>query len=57
MDFDLSEIYKELSTTDLLKIVHPPDGHQPEAVDAANRRLPEWDIVPIPCILKRVQRA
>jgi hypothetical protein len=46
MDFDFYEIYKEFSTTDLLKIVHRPDGYRPEAVNAANRRLAEREIAP-----------
>jgi len=41
MDFDFYEIYKDFSTTELLKIVHRPDGFQPGAVEAANRRLSE----------------
>jgi len=41
MDFDFYEIYKDFSTTELLKIVHRPDEFQPGAVEAANRRLSE----------------
>ncbi len=41
MDFDFYEIYKDFSTIELLKIVHRPDGFQPGAVEAANRRLSE----------------
>jgi len=39
MDLDFYEIYKDLPTTELLKIVHRPDGYQPEAVEAASRHL------------------
>lgn len=46
MDFDFYEAYKDLSTAELLKIVHRPDGYQAEAVEAANRRLSERDITP-----------
>ena len=44
MDFDFYELYKDFSTTELLKIVQRPAGFQPEAVEAANRRLAERDI-------------
>lgn len=46
MDFDFYEIYKDFSTMDLLKIVHRPEGYQPQAVEAASRRLSEREMVP-----------
>ena len=46
MELDFYEIYKSFSTTELLKIVHRPDGFQPEAVEAARRHLSERDIAP-----------
>ena len=41
MNFDFYEIYKDFPTTELLKIVLRPDGYEPEAVEAASRRLSE----------------
>jgi len=41
MDFDFYEIYKDFPTAELLKIVLRPDGYEPEAVEAASRRLSE----------------
>lgn len=46
MDFDYFEIYKDFATQELLKILHRPEGFQPEAIDAARRRLAERDVAP-----------
>lgn len=46
MDLDFYEIYRDLPTTELLKIVHRPDGHQPEAVEAASRHLSQRERTP-----------
>jgi len=46
MNFDFYEIYKDFPTTELLKIVFRPDGYEPEAVEAASRRLSERERTP-----------
>lgn len=46
MDFDYYEIDKEYSTSELLQIVHRPDGYQPEANEAAHRHLSERERTP-----------
>jgi hypothetical protein len=46
MAFDFYEIYKDSPTTELLKVVHSPDGFLPEAVKAARRRLSEREVAP-----------
>ncbi len=39
MDFDFHELYKNLPTEELLKIVHQPDAYQPAAIIAATELL------------------
>ncbi len=44
MYFNFYNLYKDYSTTDLLKIINRPDDYQPAAIDAATRILQERQV-------------
>jgi hypothetical protein len=46
MSFDFYELYKDFPTAELLKIARRPEEYQPEAVEAASRRLSERVVAP-----------